>query len=260
MADNTFIIAGSRFYFKRDSVGSTHYPLHDLGVVSEVTPNVDPTTAELRDPFQDNAIVDQKSIQVDRSFEFTLRDFNADLLAYILFGVAADLSVTGADVNTVSQAAADVHHGHLLQIKDANGVPVTRLTSVDEIVLADDTATTEGDDWEVVDLDTGLIRIIDGGDIVTGNAIKVSYTTTTFAGKRIAVDQNPLVQGSGVFVVRGRANAWRSKYDQVRMNLIPTSLALPSAEHASYGLRATILSTAANVGFEQGRFDVIRGA
>lgn len=256
--DNTYVVAGSRFWFKRDSEGSTHYPLIDMGTVSEMTPGVEPTMAELRDPYADNGIVDQQITQVDRSFEFTLRDFAPLKLAIALYGLSAALAQTGAQSTNVSQPAADIHAGELHRIKDASGVLVTRLASVDSVRLADDTACVLGTDYEVVDLDLGLIRALPGGNIVTGNAIEITYTTATFAGFRIAPDTKPLVQGLCMISTRGRSNAWRADYKQFRANLVPTSLAFPATEHGSYGIRATVLSTPTQVGYEQGRFDIIR--
>lgn len=188
--------AGSRVYFKKTSVGSTHYPLVDLGAMTEdTTPSIETEKAETYDPDGGvNTLLNESVTKLTEKWQFSTKNVSLENLNMAFLGEEATVLARTADAETfVSQPVANVFAGRLLQICDSSGDAVRKITSVDAVYSAP--VEQVGSGANMVSLATvDLPRTLEAGDILvsvddTGLAATTELTvvSTSVSGENTEV-------------------------------------------------------------------------
>lgn len=229
-------LLGSKIYFKPDPIGSTSFPMIELGILPEpATPELESQRQEVRDPFYSNAVVSVLNPQVDERYRVTPRNISLQNMAMqFLANPPADNARTGASSTDVAQGTDVVvgrtDGGGYHRIVDASGNPVLNLASVDAVKY-DSPATTLvlNEDYIVEDLNIGLIRLIPGGatnSLPEAGVLAsptVTYTTSTLpAGYRVLSPQSRKVIDGDVLIAT-RECPGVSYLREGRANLSPDS-------------------------------------
>jgi len=240
---------------------TTNEEVLDLGVIQSVTPNFEIEKVTLDDPNGGvkTRVAETVTSQTE-SYSVQLSNFNLDNLA-LVFGASA--------VKTFTQAATpvvDVPHtaklGRLLKLVDASKVPVYSITSIEAVTDVPGTTTYVKDtDWEIVDLERGLIRIISGGAIADDEVLHIDYTPAALTGNRLL---NPLT-GSGtvnafIMIMLGRGGNARQSVREFSAAISVESVDLQVDDFSSFVLTITVLSDSTDVVSPAGRLLHFKGA
>lgn len=258
-----FWMAGARVYFKRNDDGATTFPLLDLGVVRPggITPSFEVTKAEMKDSSSGIVrTVEETVTEVAESYQITLGNLNPDNLSLAFLAEAPEaVNVSATPKTNVTQLAGDCHAGHLFQIRDSDGEPARGLASVDGVSVGSDDMV-EDTDFEVVDLDKGLIRIIAAGDIETGDVLIVDYTQVARTGKRMVKPQTASTVQGMMFLYFGRENNARVTVREAEVSLSPAGFNMPEGDYSEITLEAKVLSDITETEQPAGILESIKGS
>jgi len=250
-----FWVAGSRVYIIRDDIGAVVQPLLDFGVITEVEPALETEQATLRDP--DGGVlkkVDEVQVSFEETYNLTIANFNPDNLN-ILFA--------GDGVQNFSQVATPlvaISHpnqtpGRLVKLVDANGIWMYGITSIGAVTGPAGSPTYAlNDDYDVVDLERGIIRMVDGGAFAAQGELLIGYTPRAFSGNRLIRPQT----GSGTVNARvglflGRAENAEQHVREMRCAITTDSMSIPSEEHATWVAKFSVIEDATSVAEPFGR-------
>lgn len=106
-----------------------------------------------------------------------------------------------------------------------------------------------GTDWEVYNLDQGILKAIYGGGIAKGASLVWDYTPTAVAegGRLLNPQSAPLVKGwVDIFLQRNSCNDITVR--RARVSVKPSGSTLTATEHSSYQVTITVLTTAGDAG------------
>jgi hypothetical protein len=240
---------GSRFYFQRDPISSVPQPIVDFGTVQAINPSFDPTTIELRDSDGGTLVlVDEAVTQIDETYEITGHNLAPEQAALAwLSNPPADIGQAATQLTSIRHYA---HPGRLVKLLDADydaatpGEYIQGITSVDTVTGPSATPTyTLGTDYEVVSLERGIIRMIDGGSFSSAGPIEVTLTPRAIQSelRRIlpgTVQTN--IQGNGIIVYSMQNNA-RQMARIARFSITPAAPSFSADEYSTLGFSARIL-------------------
>lgn len=197
-------LVGSIFMFQRDPVATVAQPWRDLGTVqaSSGNPSFENQVAELFDPRGGkNNRVARSVTQSSESYNVTLNNINGRSLA-LLFGAEDPEAYTQAVTPLVDISHPDQHEGELIALVDANGVRKYMITSIQSVKEGTVTLTVDVD-WEIENLEQGLLRLIQGAPNISGTGddrivdLLVSYTPAEVTGNRLILPgTNANIEGS----------------------------------------------------------------
>jgi len=153
-------------------------------------------------------------LQTTRTGTLTCDNIDPANLAYFFFGDDDLLAVTGATVTdeVISPNGDGVLQGHWYQLGVTPSLPQgqnnltfhTSDTTGGRVIVTDDAGSpvtfVEVDDY-LIDLKSGRIYIVPGGDIVDGKKLEVDYKTTTQSKARVISGSQP-IEGSLRYVAR----------------------------------------------------------
>lgn len=236
-----FWVAGARVFLQRTAIAGVEQPLLDLGVITEVDPNWESDEATLKDPDGGiSQIVDRVVTSREESYNVTIANFNPDNLNLLYNGDAVQPFTQGAaPVTNVDHYA---HPGRLVKVHDANGVWIYGLTSIDAVSIDGGADYVEGTDWEVVDLERGVFRMIDGGAFAAAAIVDVDYTPKSLSGNRLILPQtgDGVIQAKvGLFI--GRAEKAEQHVREMLCTIQTDSISVPTEEHASWVAKLTVI-------------------
>lgn len=239
-------VVGARVFFRRDPILTIVQPIRDLGIVTAFTPNIETEEAECEDTDGGVRVVVAKQVtRAEESYDLELKNLGPDGLSDLFLSTPAEeFTQSSTPVVDADQLATNpVRKGFLLPIETALGVHVQDLASIDAV--KDPTGVTtfvEGVDFDVTSLQRGFIRIIEGGSIVEGDLLKLSFTPNAISGLRkiIPLGQT-LIQGD-IEIYLGRENNTRQTVRKGRASLLPTGTAFAIDAFSTYTLQATFLS------------------
>ncbi len=244
-----FWLTGSRLYFQRDPVSSVVQPHRDLGVIAPANPTLEIEKLELEDSDGGvKSVVTESVTKIDETYEITCSNLNPNNLALLfLANDAVEFTQSASAVTDVKHFA---HPGELVKLIDADydavtpGVPIFGITSIQAVTGAGGSPTYTVDvDWEIVDLQRGLIRMITGGAFAAAADILVDYTPTAITGIRMVTPQGLLgtVEGNAVLVF-GRGNNAQQSARYGRASLTPSSANLQIDDYSNFVLSLKFLS------------------
>lgn len=206
MSNNYTLGRGKIYFSKFRDDGVTAAGFRYLGNTPECSFSIQ---AENLDHFSADEGIKEKdesvALSTTRTGQFSTDNIDPANLAFFFFGVDDVLAVSAATVTAESLGA--VKPGYSYQIGATDSVPQgqTNLTihtaPSTKIILKDATDTTtydEGDDY-TVDLNTGLVTIVEGGAISDGDVVHVTYKTTAQSVERVVSGSTP-IEGAMRFI------------------------------------------------------------
>lgn len=140
-------------------------------------------------------------------------------------------------------------------------VSATLNTGKTDVVVAEEPAATEAaitgkltiesggtiyeqdDDWDIVNLDRGIARILDAGSIVDGATLKVVFSKAALSGGRLINPQDfaAEIQGDAILVYGRRGNAEQTARE-CRVSIAPNSANFTSEDYSSMVLNVRVLN------------------
>lgn len=206
MANNYTLGRGKIYFGKFGDDGETPIGERYLGNTPECSFTIE---AETLDHFSSDEGINEKDesvpLSTTRSGSFTTDNIDPENLAYFFFGEAGTLAVSTATV--AAEPVGPVYGGYTYKLGVTDSVPMGQSNLIQHtapstnIIVKDDTDTTtydEGDDY-TVDLNTGMVTIVDGGAIADGDTIHVTYKTSAHSVARVVSGSMP-IEGSMRFV------------------------------------------------------------
>lgn len=236
-------IAGARVYFKRDDVGGVDQPMLDFGTIKSATPAIEVTEVELRDADCGlSKVVAKQVTQLTESYATVCSNFNTEMLALLMMSdPAEDFTQSATPVVGASQDPA--HKGYLMKLRDAAGDSIYALTSIEAVKDSLDVTTYVLDtDYEIVDLDRGIIRIMATGTIVENDEILVSFTPVAVTGKRLVKPQTQNNIEGEVWVYYSRDGCDEQNVRHARASITPASSTVTAEDFSENAFTITILT------------------
>ena len=255
-------VAGSRFYFiKTDD--TTYETLFDLGVIKTANPNITPDTIELIDG--DGGIqrtVDETLIKVNEDYDIVCNNFTLDNLSLLFLASEPEefTQPSGSDLDDVPHKAT-IGPGRMIKLKDVNG---NWLYSVSSIVVTGDAGSpsyTEGDDWEWVSKDRGIIQVLTDGDITDGEDLEITIVLNAISGKRYIRPQSAgkAIRGKAM-LVWGRNNNAEQTVREFDCSIVPGGSSIQIENYSEMTLKAKVLSDATDTTTPAGRMLQYKGS
>lgn len=261
---------GSMVLFQRDAIDGVGQPLVDLGTIQAASgqPNNDVQRVELFDPRTGiNIKVDSGISQITETYNLILHNF---ALSNIALAFSCDppetFTQTAGAVTDITHN--DIHEGHLFGLLDSNGDRIYRIASIESITQGSATWAAD-EDYEIVDLELGLLRVLEGGSNQTGTGtpdrvfdVLVDYTKTAYSGKRLLHPQAGFGEVAGYFEL-----VW-SRENNVRRTVRRGTCKISSSgennnftveEYATLGLTLEITADLTNATSPAGEIIDIKG-
>lgn len=234
-------IAGSRLYFKRDPVGGVDQPVIDFGVIEPVNPQYNITSVKLYD--SDGGIkrlLDQATTQIDESYQAKTNNMNLDNLA-LAFSSTPPATFTQAGTAVTTAVTQKAHLGSLMKVVDPAGNYVWGVASIQG--LDNGGALVLGTDYEIVNLERGLVRILTGGTVAENDDVRIDYTPRVISGKRLLHPQNTQGNVRGdCMLVYGRGNNTAQSVRESRAIITPVNFAITADNYSDVELKLDILN------------------
>lgn len=244
-----FWLTGSRLYFQRDPVLTVVQAYRDIGVIEPANPTLEIEKIVLKD--SDGGVktdVTESVTEINETYEITANNLSPNNLALLFLGNdAAEFTQSATPLVDIRHFA---HPGELVKILDADydattpGDPQFDITSIESVKAVGGSPTYVLDtDFEIVDLQRGLIRMILAGAFSAAATILISHTPTAIAGERLVVPQGLLgtVEGSAILVF-GRGNNAQQSARYGRASLTPASANLQIDDFSNIVLSLKFLS------------------
>lgn len=247
-------LTGSRLYFKRDDIDGVDQPVIDLGIIDPVNPQIQVNDVRLYDSDGGIRQLAARAVtQIDETYQAKCSNINSDILALMFMSTPVEaVTVAGTAVTGTTEHYA--HEGKLLKIKDNSGNYVWGVASIEAVK---DGATTHvlGTDYEIYNLERGIIRIIDGAGITTGDMLTIDYTPRAItAEKRLFKPQTSVLVNGTAFLVYGRDNNTRQSVREARVSVTPAGTAFDNQNYSSVELKLEVLNDLTSTSNPAGRF------
>jgi len=242
-------LTGSRLYFQRDPVATVVQPHRDLGVIEPANPTLEVEKLVLKD--SDGGVktdITESVTEINETYEITCSNLSPNNLALLFLG--NDPTAFTQSASALTDIKHFAHPGELVKLIDADydaatpGVPMFGITSIQAVTGAGGSPTYTVDvDWEIVDLQRGLIRMITGGAFAAAADILIDFTPTAITGKRMVTPQDLLgtVEGNAVLVF-GRGNNAQQSARYGRASLTPASANFQIDDYSNFVLSLKFLS------------------
>jgi len=112
-------VAGSRFYFQRDTAGSTTSPLLDLGTVNTISPTIEPNVLQLKDGDGGRLnLIDEGFSDINENYDVVIKNLNQENLQF-LFLADPPSALTGP--TTLKRQKYHIGPGQLMKLLDDTG-------------------------------------------------------------------------------------------------------------------------------------------
>lgn len=260
LGHQVFALYGSRLYVQRKPIGGVVQPTIDLGVIQPANPSVEPTRVELIDSDGGvNRVVAQALTQFNEAYDIQCSNMNADNMA-LLFGSDPVQAYTQS-ATPVEDRVIYAHPGRLVRIVDEDGKGEVSLASIQSVTGPGGTPTyDEGDDWEVVSLDRGLIRMISGGAFAAAGNVEVSYTRNAITAESRLIEP----QSGGIVEVFFWLYWSADGYEREMMRegeaaLSVNAASISSTEFSNFTMQLRVLTDATKTTEQAGRLLTYKG-
>ena len=280
-------VAGSRFYFQRDTSGNTTYPLLDLGTVNTISPTIEPTVLQLKDGDGGRLnLIDEGFSDINENYDVVIKNLNQENLQFLFL---ADAPTELTDPAGVKIQKIHTGPGKLMKLLDASGNGIYDLdtdsftgsnggflgtydsagaTSQTSVLEQFDGTNSGTADYEVVSKERGLIRFYDGGTnsisgmyagLESGTTIGSIINGYTAGNSRLLKPQSlsSPVRGKG-YIVFSRSNNTQQSVREFSCTVLPSSANFQVEDFSEFTLNVSVLSDiqADNIA---GRYMYIKG-
>ncbi len=198
-------VAGSRFYFQRDTAGSTTYPLLDLGTVNTISPTIEPNVLQLKDGDGGRLnLIDEGFSDINENYDVVIKNLNQENLQF-LFLADPPSALTGP--TTLKRQKYHIGPGQLMKLMDDTGkglyaldeAAIFKTGSANKGFLGTYSHATVGSagfksmvskltqfngtnsaiaDYEIVSRDRGLVRFFTNGGLADPAALYVGLAAS----------------------------------------------------------------------------------
>lgn len=127
---------------------------------------------------------EEVTTQITRSGNVDVRDISPENFELFLTGTASTTAQTGASAATETFTGVKLGRAYNIGATNTNPVGERNLSSVSVTDQSGAPSYTEGTDYEL-DLDQGLIQILEGGGISEGDDIEVTYDSAAVSWEHI---------------------------------------------------------------------------
>jgi hypothetical protein len=175
-------LGSGRIYIDR-KVGSVFQGLKYVGNATqfEIKENSEKKERISKDRANYGSALNTVFVKKPAEVNITLDDLDKDNLALVFLGTTSSVSVTGASITDEA----------VVGYKDA--IIKTAHRKISAVTLTDTAGTTTyvlNTDYEIVDADLGLIKVLATGAITDGEALKVDYTYGGMTSNKVAGGTN----------------------------------------------------------------------
>jgi len=173
---------------------------------------------------------------------------SADLTSDILPGDEIVIRETGlADItNAGTYTVATVTATNITTVEAIPGADEVAITGsmiyVDNVAGDTGTVYVKDTDWDVHQLERGVVRMIPGGAFAVAASVEVIYSMGALTGNRLLKPQSmPLVQGEGM-LVWGRQDNVNQSVRNMRVSIVPSASAFSIDDFSNVVLSVTVLA------------------
>lgn len=242
-----FWVTGSRVYFQsdpRDIAGNgtlVEQPIIDLGRIDPVSPAQNVEMIQLKD--SDGGIkrlVAEEVADITETYDVKCSNLSPTNLAMLFMALPPTaLTQVAASEGPVSHYAIP---GQLVKIRHTDGSFAFGLASITTVG-----ALVEGTDYEVVSLERGLIRMIEGGAHAAAGNVAITYAKRAITGLRQFRPQTgATVRGTGL-IVWGRKNNRAQTARVARFTLTAAGANFTDSAFSDMTLRMSVLNDITDV-------------
>ena len=199
MPTPNYTLGRGKVYFARFTAGQTPGPFRYVGNSPEFSLAVE---TEMLDHFNADSGLRQKdaslALETTRTGTLVCDDIQVENVALFFLGSASVLTTASASALTEDLDAVEPGMFYQIGLTESNKVGLRGLANVS--VESNPAATTyvAGTDYNI-NLDTGMLEIIEGGGIASGDDITVNYDVSATTQQQIISGDNP-VEGALRFV------------------------------------------------------------
>lgn len=202
MASNKYVLGRGKVYFSRftDTTNLVPSGYRYIGNTPEFSLTVE---AETLEHFSSDGGIKQKdetvAVDVTRTGQLTCDNIDVENIALFFFGTASTVTQALVGTNT-DETIQDVIQGcsYIVGRSASNPVGLRGLKSSAIVVKVGSTVKTLHTDY-TVDTETGMIGIVSGGGIATGDDIIVTYQVLANTQTRV-VSGATMIEGSILFI------------------------------------------------------------
>lgn len=202
MATQKYVLGRGKVYFSRftDTTNLVPSGYRYIGNTPEFSMTVE---AETLDHYSSDGGIRQKddsvAVDVTRTGQVTCDNIVVDNVALFFFGASSTVSQAAVSTDT-NETIADVIQGcdYLVGRTAANPVGIRGLKAAAIVVKVSTTTKTLGSDY-TVNVATGMIHIVAGGGISTGDDIIVTYQVDANTQTAV-VSGSTMIEGSILFI------------------------------------------------------------
>jgi len=185
---------------------------------------------------------------VTKATNYALVSITSSTKTIVVTGDCSSVMTVGVKIAVVG-SVQPTDDGIYTVASSSYGAPNTSII-VTETVAVDATAggtVSEAyildTDWEVVSLERGIIRMIDGGAFATAANIDITFTPRAISGARLIKPQSSRgeIKGKG-WVIWGRENNASQSMREADVSITPSSGKLDIEDYSNFVLQAKVLS------------------
>jgi hypothetical protein len=185
---NNYVIGRGRAFFAPFVAGTQNPgPFGYFGNTPELSITVTPQTLKHYSSEGGVKETDEEvTLQTDRSLKFMTDNISPENVALYFLGESEVIAVSSGAVSGEVIDGSRVKKGALFQLgfSSTNLIGARDVTSVVIKDVTDATTYVAGTDYEV-DLDSGLVKILEGGAIDTGDTLHADYSKTAHSYDRV---------------------------------------------------------------------------
>jgi len=175
-------LGSGRVYVNR-KVGGVYQGFHYIGNATkfEIKENSELKERVSKDRSNYGSALNTVYIKKPAEVNITLDDLDKDNLSLVFLGTPSAVSVSGS---TVTDEAVTGYKDKIFR---------TAQRKISSVVLTNSAASTTyvlDTDYEITDADLGLIKVLSGGAITDGQALKIDYTYGSMTSNKVAGGTN----------------------------------------------------------------------
>lgn len=199
MATPNYTLGRGKVYFARFATGQTPGPFRYMGNSPEFSLTIE---SETLDHYSSDEGIREKDdsvpLEVNRTGTLVCDDIQAENVALFFFGTTSVLTTSAATAETEDLDAVEPGMFYQIGLTEANKVGLRGLANVSVESNPSGTTYTAGTDYKI-DTATGMLEIVEGGGISSGDDITVTYDVTATTQEQILSGSTP-VEGALRFV------------------------------------------------------------
>jgi hypothetical protein len=208
-------LGSGRVYVNR-KVGGVYQGLKYIGNATkfEIKENSEPKERVSKDRANYGSSLNTVYVKKPAEINITIDDLDKDNLALVFLGTTSEETVTGS---TVTDEVVTGYKDHIFQ---------TAQRKISSVVLTNSGATVTyvlNTDYEIVDADLGLIKVLAAGAITDAQSLKIDYTYGSMTSDKVAGGTNSNIIMKVLFDGLNQADQEKAIVNVLEATLSPQS-------------------------------------